>query len=450
MKICVVGTGYVGLVSGTCFSDLGNTVVCIDNNVEKLNTLERHEVPFYEPQLAEKIEKNRGASRLSFSSDLSTAVKDAELIFIAVGTPPSADGSADLSAVKAVAKAVYDAYKAHDCSDFKVLITKSTVPVGTGSDLELIRQSMGLDDSQIALASNPEFLREGSAVYDFFHPDRVVIGSSSEQALDALEKLYKPLYRREAPIVRTDLRSSELSKYASNAFLATKISFINEISTLCERLGADVKSVSKIMGMDGRIGPYFLHPGPGYGGSCFPKDTQALVHTAKECDYDLQIVSAVESVNAYQKAAVVQHIRSYFGTQLNAKVFGILGLSFKPNTDDMRDASSLVIIEELLKLGASVRCFDPEVKALDGYQTNDAVEICDNSYDAATDADAVILVTEWHSFRELDLSRLRRAMKHAAFFDLRNVYQPAQLKEAGFDAYVIGRQLITISQAVEA
>jgi UDPglucose 6-dehydrogenase len=442
MKICVIGTGYVGLVSGACLADLGNTVICIDNNLEKLTILQNDEVPFFEPQLAEKIERNRLAGRLHFSDDLSTAVQQSEFIFIAVGTPPMADGSADLSAVFSVAQSVISIYKQQLCSDFKILITKSTVPVGTGNKIEKIRDSQGLNDDKIAVASNPEFLREGSAVYDFFHPDRIVIGSSSQKALDRLEKLYTSLFLREAPIVRTDLLSSELSKYASNAFLATKISFINEMSNICELTGADIKSVAKIMGMDGRIGKYFLHPGPGYGGSCFPKDTQALIKTAADYNYDLKTVKAVEAVNDLQKKKVIHFVKEYFGSDLTGKIVCILGLAFKPNTDDVRDASSIVIIEELIKLGAKVKCYDPEVKSLVQFSKVPSVEFSKNIYEAVQDANAVTLVTEWHVFRELDLAKIKTLMKEPVFFDLRNVYSPSTLMNYGFDAYVIGRQVI--------
>ncbi len=439
MKICVIGTGYVGLVTGTCLADLGNRVVCIDNNPEKLACLKRHEVPFYEPGLAERIKRNVEGDRLVFSDSIEDNIQEAEIIFIGVGTPPLPTGEADLSAVYAVANSVFDAYQRLKCSDFKVLVTKSTVPVGTGQTICEMRDASQLSDHHIGVVSNPEFLREGTAIYDFFHPDRIVIGSENEVALDRITELYEPLYRNETPIVRTDMQTSELSKYASNAFLATKISFINEMSNLCELHQADVNDISKIMGMDGRIGRYFLHPGPGYGGSCFPKDTQALIHMSERVGYDLKIVKAVEAVNVLQKQHVISHIKEYFGSSLEGKTFAILGLSFKPNTDDVRDASSIVIIQGLLDMGASINAFDPEVKQLDAFKGNDAVKFAKNSYDAATDADAVILVTEWNTFRELDLAELKKVMKTSVFFDLRNVYAPEKLVAMGFEVYTIGR-----------
>ena len=443
MKISVIGTGYVGLVTGTCLADLGRTVVCVDNDLEKIETLNQNQAPFYEPGLAERIERNANAGRLSFSNDLAKAVSDTDIIFIAVGTPPGADGQADLSAVFAVGQAVFDIYQNLDKQSFKVLVTKSTVPVGTGEKLISLRNHLNIQEENISIVSNPEFLREGTAIYDFFHPDRIVLGSSSNKALDLLTELYEPIYRNETPIVRTNIQTSELSKYASNAFLATKISFINEMSNLCELTGADVKDIAKIMGMDGRIGKYFLHPGPGYGGSCFPKDTQALVHTANELGYDLKVVKAVEAVNHDQKKRVMFYIKEYFGDLTNKK-FALLGLSFKPNTDDIRDSSSLVILNELLALGATVNVFDPEVKQLPAEFDGKNVQFVDNSYEAVEDANGLILATEWNTFRELDLDKIKLLMSVPVFFDLRNVYSPQKLQEVGFDGYVIGRQLLKI------
>ncbi|RAP29453.1 UDP-glucose 6-dehydrogenase [Candidatus Marinamargulisbacteria bacterium SCGC AG-343-D04] len=443
MKICVVGTGYVGLVTGTCLADLGNEVICIDNNQKKLDILNKNEVPFYEPGLKERINRNRDSGRLIFSNDLKSALQFSSVVFIAVGTPPLESGKADLSSVFSVSELVFKFYKELGCSDFKVLVTKSTVPVGTGKKIEALRNDFGFSSDQIAMASNPEFLREGNAIYDFFHPDRIVIGSSSEKALDRLTEVYDPLYRTETPIVRTDLCSSELSKYASNAFLATKISFINEMANLCELSGADVHDISKIMGMDGRIGRYFLHPGPGYGGSCFPKDTQALVHTADEFGYDLKIVKSVEEVNEQQKVRVMSYVDQYFGSDLSGKCFAVLGISFKPNTDDVRDASSLVLIRELLKRGALVKAFDPEVRTLSEFSKDESFSFSKNSYDAVKDADALFLVTEWNTFRELDLEHIKSLMNAPVFFDLRNVYSPEKLKKMGFKSYVIGRTLLS-------
>jgi len=354
-------------------------------------------------------------------------------------------GEADLSAVFAVATDVMNLYKEFNQTELKVLVTKSTVPVGTGAKIESIKIENQISDEQIAICSNPEFLREGTAIYDFFHPDRIVLGSSSEKALELMSELYDPLYRRETPIVKTNLQTSELSKYASNAFLATKISFINEMANICEESGADVNDISKIMGMDGRIGKYFLHPGPGYGGSCFPKDTQAIVHFSDKLNYDLKIVKAVEEVNELQKKRVIDYIKAYFKDNLACKKFVVLGLAFKPNTDDTRESSSLVIIEELLNLGASIAAVDPEVTSLVEFDDNPSFKIEKNSYEAAKDADGVILATEWNMFKELDLERLKQAMKEPIFFDLRNVYSPEKLENTGFNAYVIGRQLLKMA-----
>jgi len=441
MKISVVGTGYVGLVSGTCFADLGNQVVCVDNNIDKLNQLKQNQIPFYEPGLSERVQRSVVAGRLSFTDQLSKAVLASDIIFIAVGTPQSEDGSADLSSVMDVVHQIFNILNEVQSYDFKVLVNKSTVPVGTGKKVELLRDKAGISEDKLAVLSNPEFLREGTSIYDFFHPDRIVLGSSSEKALELLSELYKPLYRQETPIVKTNIQTAELAKYASNAFLATKISFINEMSNLCELTGSDVKDLAKIMGMDGRIGRYFLHPGPGYGGSCFPKDTQALIHTAGQLGYDLQIVKAVEAVNVLQKDRVISYLNIAFG-ELEGLTIGLLGLSFKPNTDDTRDASSIQIIKKLLSEGVSLRVFDPEVSMLKEFSNDDIVYARD-SYDAASGCDALILVTEWNMFRELDLKKIKAAMKQPYFFDLRNVYEPKKLEDAGFYAYVIGRQLIS-------
>lgn len=447
MKLCVIGTGYVGLVSGTCFADLGNTVICVENNQEKLAVLNKGEAPFYEPGLKERMQRNFDAERLVFTDDLKKGVLESEIIMIAVGTPQSDTGEADLSAVYSVAEDVFSILAAEPEAEFKVVVTKSTVPVGTGKQLESRRAAVGIKADQVAVASNPEFLREGTAIYDFFHPDRIVLGSASQEALSLLSDLYEPLYRTETPIVRTTLETSELSKYASNAFLATKISFINEMANLCELTGADVHDISKIMGMDGRIGRYFLHAGPGYGGSCFPKDTQALIHTSKELGYDLKVVKAVEDVNFLQKERVLQYVTRVFGEDLAGKHFALLGVAFKPNTDDVRDASSRVIIKQLVDRGATVSVVDPEVKSLPEYEGLETVGFAKNSYEASKNAVAIILVTEWNAFRELDLAKLRDSMKQNYFFDLRNVYTPEKLKQAGFNPYVIGRCLI--SQSVE-
>ncbi|MBA94962.1 MAG: UDP-glucose 6-dehydrogenase [Rickettsiales bacterium] len=449
MKIIVVGTGYVGLVTGTCLADLGNSVTCIDSNPDKLAVLKTCKSPFYEPGLDERLKRNVDAGRLNFTASLKDSFSETGVFFNAVGTPPMESGESDLSYVYAVVNEFFKIYKELGCTDFKVLITKSTVPVGTGSEIEAIRDSHGITENQVAILSNPEFLREGTAIYDFFHPDRIVIGSSSEKALDIVQELYGPLYRNETPIVRTSIQTSELSKYASNAFLATKISFINEMANLCELTGADVSDISKIMGMDGRIGKYFLHPGPGYGGSCFPKDTKALVYLAKQLGYNLNVVSAVEDVNESQKKRVMSYVLDYFDHDIAGKTFALLGISFKPNTDDVREASALTIIDLLLKQGAIVKAFDPEVKSLAQFEDNQNFSIVSDSYEAAELSDAIILVTEWNTFRELDLERLKSSMNNPSlFFDLRNVYSPEKLRDAGFETYVIGRKLLSSSQKI--
>ena len=443
MKISVIGTGYVGLVTGTCLAELGNKVTCIDSNQQKITQLLNGLVPFYEPGLEERIKRNTDAGRLFFSKSLEESFVSSDVIFIAVGTPPLPSGEADLSAVFSVASDVMRLYQTTKQTGFKVLVTKSTVPVGTGAKIEAIKEEFEISDDQISVCSNPEFLREGTAIYDFFHPDRIVLGSSSQAALDVMSELYDPLYRRETPIVKTNLQTSELSKYASNAFLATKISFINEMANICEESGADVNDISKIMGMDGRIGKYFLHPGPGYGGSCFPKDTQAIVHFSDRLNYDLKIVKAVEEVNALQKKRVLTYIKSYFGENLEGKKFVVLGIAFKPNTDDIRESSSLIIIQELLKLGATVAAVDPEVKSVDEFSSISNFNIEKSSYEAAQNADAIILATEWNMFKELDLKRLKESMNEPVFFDLRNIYSPEKLQSNGFNAYVIGRKRLS-------
>lgn len=445
MSITIVGTGYVGLVTGTCLADLGNSVICVDTNTHKIGKLKNGEVPFFEPGLKELIQKNISTGRLSFSSDIKESFNDSIIIFIAVGTPPLDNGEADLSSVYSVADEVIKLIKENKNNVRKILVTKSTVPVGTGKVLIEKRNKTKITEDQLSIASNPEFLREGSAIHDFFHPDRIVLGSENKWALDTLAAIYKPLYRTQSPILKTNLETSELSKYASNAFLATKISFINEISNICELTGADVEDVSKIMGMDARIGKFFLHPGPGYGGSCFPKDTHALIQLSKNLGYDLKIVKAVESVNKEQKVKVIKILLDYYKGNLSGKTFSILGLSFKPNTDDIRESSSIEIIRNLLQNGAKIKVFDPEVKHLDEFNNNKNFSIEKDTYAAAKNSDGIIVATEWNTFRELNLEKIKSLIKTPLFVDLRNLYHPEKLKEAGFEAYVIGRKLLKTS-----
>ena len=436
MKLAVIGSGYVGLVTGTCFSDLGNEVLCVDKDPEKLRLLSSGEIPFYEPELKEKIEKNRREDRLSFVGDLSLALSVSDIIFIAVGTPSTQEGGADLSAVFQVCQEIIGFLKTN-LSSAKILVLKSTVPLGTAAQVRRLIAEQGLSE-RISVVSNPEFLREGTAVHDFFHPDRIVLGSDREEALEIMSQLYGPLYRIETPIVRCNSETAELSKYASNAFLATKISFINEMANLCEQSEADVSTVAKIMGMDKRIGRFFLHPGPGYGGSCFPKDTEALLHIGKTLGQKCNIVESVISVNQVQREKPFHVLSKLLNHELANKKIAILGLSFKPNTDDIRESSSLKVIKMILAAGGQVSAYDPEamgnVKSIfpDIYFAEDA-------YDCCKESNALLLMTEWNLFRELDLKRIKTSMKTPIFLDFRNVYKPQELQKEGFCFYVIGK-----------
>jgi len=437
MKIAMVGTGYVGLVSGACFSEFGWDVVCVDNNADKIAMLEAGKMPIYEPGLDDLVARNVAAGRLSFTTDLGSAVKDAEAVFIAVGTPSRrGDGHADLSYVFQAAEDI-----ARHAEGYTVMVTKSTVPVGTGREV-LARIKAVCPDAEIEIASNPEFLREGSAIEDFKRPDRVVIGADTERAAETVGALYRPLYLRDTPIIFTSLETAELIKYAANTFLATKITFINEFADLCEKVGADVQDVAKGIGLDGRIGSKFLHAGPGYGGSCFPKDTEALVRSARDADAPITLVEQVISVNANRKEAMARKIIDACGGDVSGKTLAVLGLTFKPNTDDMRDSPSLVIVPRLIEAGATVRAFDPvgmdEAKAL-----IDGPVWCSDAYDAMDGADAVAIITEWNEFRALDLSRARALLKQPIMVDLRNIYGPEQMRDAGFTYISIGRAAVS-------
>lgn len=434
MRIAMIGTGYVGLVSGACFSDFGHDVVCVDKDAGKIARLLDGEVPIFEPGLDALLAKNTAAGRLSFTTDLAGAVAGAEAVFIAVGTPTRrGDGHADLSYVMAAAEEIGRAL-----TGYAVVVTKSTVPVGTNRKVaEAVRAAN--PEADFDVASNPEFLREGAAIDDFMRPDRVVIGVETARARKVMAELYRPLSLRDFPVVYTDLESAEMIKYAANAFLATKITFINEIAALCERVGADVKAVAKGMGMDGRIGDKFLHAGPGYGGSCFPKDTKALARTGQDHAAPLQIVEAVIKVNDEVKRRMIDKIVDLCDGSLRDKTIAILGVTFKPNTDDMRDAPSLTIVPALVGAGAKVRVCDPQ-GGHEGEALLPGVKWVDNPYQAATGADLLVLLTEWNEFRGLDLSRLARKMATARMADLRNVYDPTEVREAGFAAYVgVGR-----------
>jgi len=432
MNVGVIGAGYVGLVTGACFAEFGVNVTCIDTNEGRINLLQKGVVPFYEPGLEELIRKNVNEGRLYFSNNTAESVKKSDVIFIAVGTPSLEDGSADLSYVDSVARTI-----AENLNGYKVIVTKSTVPVGTGERLRNIIQDIR-NDGDFDIVSNPEFLREGSAIGDFMRPDRIVIGSGSERATSVMRDLYRPLYLIETPFITTDVETAEMIKYASNVFLAAKISFINEMANLCEKVGANVQVVSKAMGLDKRIGPKFLHAGPGYGGSCFPKDVRALLQIAESHGYDFKIARSVIEVNITQKDRMITKIEHAL-RGAGGKTIGILGLSFKPNTNDIRESPAVHIIEGLLDIGANIRVYDPvameDTKSLLGQR----VTYCSDAYDAATHADAIILVTEWNQFRNLQLERLKGLLKHPVFIDLRNVYEPDRMRKSGFDYYSVGR-----------
>ena len=436
MNVVIIGSGYVGLVSGTCFAEFGANVTCIDIDQTKIDKLKAGKMPIYEPGLDDLVARNVAAGRLHFTTEYDPAISTADLVFIAVGTPTRrGDGHADLVYVYEAAKQI-----ARHLSGYTVIVDKSTVPVGTARQVERIIHEEN-PKADFDVASNPEFLREGAAISDFMRPDRVVLGVKSERAEKLLRELYRPINLIEAPIMMTNLESAELVKYASNAFLATKISFINEISHLCEQVGADVHAVAKGMGLDGRIGRKFLHAGPGYGGSCFPKDTTALIRIAQEYGSSCRIVEAAVEVNAAQKARMVKKIREALGGSEAGKTIAVLGLTFKPETDDMRDSPSLAIIPNLIDKGATVRAHDPqgieEAKKL----LPEEVEYFDDIYEAITGADALVLMTEWNEYRGLDFERLRQQMKGTVFVDLRNVYEPVAMRNNGFTYTCIGRQV---------
>jgi UDPglucose 6-dehydrogenase len=429
----MIGTGYVGLVSGACFAEFGPTVTCVDLDGAKIARLQAGEIPIYEPGLDALVAKGVASGRLDFTTDLASAVARADAVFIAVGTPSRrGDGHADLRYVDAAAADI-----ARALTGYTVVVNKSTVPVGTGRRVAQIIREVA-PDADFDVASNPEFLREGSAIGDFMRPDRVVIGAESDRAQALMREVYRPLYLSETPIVMTTLETAELTKYAANAFLATKITFINEMADLCEKVGADVQDVARGMGLDGRIGKKFLHAGPGYGGSCFPKDTLALVRTAQEAGAPARIVETVVQVNDRRKGAMAGRVMAAAGGSVRGKVVGALGVAFKPNTDDMRDAPSLAIIPALQDAGATVRAFDPAAMAEAGHLLP-GVHWCRDAYDVATGADVLVLITEWNEFRALDLDRLGSLMRTRVLVDLRNVYRPADVRAAGFQYSSVGR-----------
>ena len=433
MRIAMVGAGYVGLVTGACFSEFGTDVVCVDKDVDRVRALRRGEMPIYEPGLDDLVARNVDAGRLSFTTDLEEAVVEADVVFIAVGTPSRrGDGHADLSFVFDAAREVAAAVRGHT-----VLVTKSTVPVGTGARVAEIAAQLR-PDAEIDVVSNPEFLREGAAIEDFLHPDRVVIGAETDRARDAMRELYRPLFLRETPILFTDRETAELTKYAANAFLAVKITFINEIADLCERVGADVQDVARGMGLDRRIGDKFLHPGPGYGGSCFPKDTLALTRTASDAGAPVRLVETAAAVNEDRKRAMAGRVLEALGGGAAGRTVAVLGLAFKPNTDDMREAPSLELVPALQAAGAAVRAYDPQAMATAG-PLLPGVTWCADVYEAAAGADCAVLLTEWNEFRGVDLDRLRAVMAAPVLLDLRNVYKPSEMAAAGFAYRGIGK-----------
>lgn len=434
MHIAVIGTGYVGLVTGTCFAEFGVHVACVDNDPEKIKSLKAGKIPIYEPGLEELVRKNVEEGRLEFTTDIAEGVKQALVIFIAVGTPPKSDGSADLSYVEEVGRAI-----ASTMDGYKVVVTKSTVPVGTGEKLHKIISEAN-PEARFDIASNPEFLREGSAIEDFMRPDRVVIGAESDQAIAILKDLYRPLYLIETPIVMTNIPTAELIKYASNAFLATKISFINEMANICEEIGGDVNVVAKGMGLDGRIGPKFLHAGPGYGGSCFPKDTLALTQIAEEIGQPSRIVQAAVDTNDNQKKRALEKVLKASGGSFKGKTVALLGLAFKPNTDDFREAPAEVLVKGIVNGGGRVRAYDPAAMEQARQELGDeGITYCNDSYETVTGADVMVVVTEWNQFRLLSLEKCGALLNGLVLVDLRNVYDPEAARSLGFEYYCVGR-----------
>lgn len=433
MNLTIVGTGYVGLVSGTCFAEMGNNVICVDNKPQKIKILENNRIPIYEPGLEELVRKNREEGRLAFTTNLCEAVKNSDIIFIAVGTPSLPNGETNLQYVDAVAKGI-----GQSINDYKVVVNKSTVPVGTGDRVKKIISDNLSGKYNFDVVSIPEFLREGCAIQDTLKPDRVIIGASSERAYEIVEELHRPL---NAPIIRTDIRSAEMIKYASNAFLATKISFINEIANICERVGADIVNVAEGMGFDKRIGRQFLNAGIGYGGSCFPKDTKALIQIAGNADYDFELLKSVVKVNQIQRYKPIKKLISILG-EIQGRTIGILGLAFKPNTDDMREAPSIEIITELQKLGANIRAYDPRAME-EAKKVIQGVKYCSDSYEVINGADAMVLVTEWEEFKNLDLDKIKKLLNIPVVVDGRNLFDPILMQQKGFIYAGVGRRQLS-------
>lgn len=440
MKITIVGTGYVGLVSGTCFAETGLTVTCVDVDSKKIDKLRNGEIPIFEPNLDEIVSRNVKKGRLFFSTSLKDSIQESEAVFIAVGTPPDEDGSADLRYVLGVAKEI-----GQHMNQYMVVVTKSTVPIGTGFKVKAVIQeelNKRNSDLKFDIASNPEFLKEGNAIEDFLKPDRIIVGVESEEASRIIQKLYKPFLLNGHPIISMDILSAEMTKYAANAMLATKISFMNDIANLCEIVGADVNMVRKGIGSDPRIGSKFIYPGVGYGGSCFPKDVKALVKTGKSYDYPLEILQSVESVNNRQKSVLFHKLEKHYNKNLKGKTISIWGLSFKPQTDDMREAPSLVIIEKLLNAGCKVKVYDPVAMDECKRKIGDSVEYAKDQYEALIDSDALMLITEWSEFRLPNFQVVEKLMKTKLIFDGRNIFDPSEMNDLGFSYYSIGRKPI--------
>ena len=432
MKICVIGSGYVGVVTGACLAEFGMQITCVDKETDKIAMLQQGEIPFYEPGLQDLVRKNVKEGRLSFTTDARDGIRLSKVIFIAVGTPANSDGSPELIHVENAARTI-----ATHIDSYKIIVMKSTVPVGTGRWLNGVLKRGVRGNVSFDVVSNPEFLREGAAVEDFMRPDRIVIGADSTRAIQVMKQIYSALYLIETPFVITTLETAEMIKYASNAFLATKISYINEIANLCERVGADVHDVARAMGLDGRIGKKFLHPGPGFGGSCFPKDTNALVYMGKKHKCEMEVVNATIKVNESQRTRMITKIQEMVG-DLQGKTIGVLGLSFKPNTDDMRESASIPIIQGLQRFGALIKAYDPEAMPEAKKILSDIV-YCKDVYEAAEGSDALVLITEWNRFRLLDLERIKDLLREPIFIDLRNVYEPEEMKQLGFKYCGVGR-----------
>lgn len=441
MNLAVIGTGYVGLVSGTCFAEMGNQVICVDNNQDKLEKLQNAEVTIYEPGLDFIFYRNIAKKRLSFTDDLKHAVESSEIIFLCLPTPQGEDGSADLKYVFGIAEEIGKILEASGGRDYKVIVNKSTVPVGTADKVRSILKKSGL--ASFDVVSNPEFLREGFAVEDFMKPDRIVIGSDSEKALEMMKILYEPFVRQGNPILEMDTASAEVTKYAANSYLAMRITYMNELANFCEKVGANVDMVRKGMGTDTRIGKRFLFAGIGYGGSCFPKDVNALIKTSCDYESEMKILTVVDKVNREQKLVLVNKILKHFNGDINGRRFALWGLAFKPNTDDMREAPSVVVIKRLLELGASVSAYDPAAIEASKFYLKNSVTFAENEYDAVKNADALIIVTEWNEFRNPDFTILKNTLKEPVIFDGRNIFTPEKMQELGFTYYSIGRKPVT-------